>query len=214
MASTDTNPTAPRGSRRRPRWLRRRTWATAWRRLTGRPDTGRWSGTGNLPQRWDERTERLAAMLPAGASVLEFGAGRMVLRRLLPPGTAYTPSDVVDRGPGTIVCDLNGAALPDFPAHDVAFFAGVLEYVRDVPRLVAHLAPRCRHVVLSYAVTDEEGWITRTDRRAHGWVSDLGETALLEIFAAHGFRPVQRDTWRRQRLFRFDRDDASPSGGG
>ena len=45
------------------------------------------------------------------------------------------PSDMVDRGPGTIICDLNIRPLPDLGSgtYDVAVLLGVLEYLRDVP---------------------------------------------------------------------------------
>ena len=108
----------------------------------------------------------MATPIRPGSSVLEFGAGRMVLKQSLPEGCRDTPSDIVDRGPRTIVCDLNARTLPDFPHHDVAVFSGVLEYVHDVPRVVALLARTVDTVVASYADTDSVA--RRITRRAHG----------------------------------------------
>ncbi len=132
----------------------------------GRSDTGRWSDPSNLNESWDVRTAALAKFVPPGSSVLEFGAGRRVLPRYLPAGCQYTPSDLVDRGPGTLVCDLNAAQLPLFPEHDVAVFSGVLEYVLDMDRLLDHLAPTCRIIVASYAPTDVAEQQTAVARRA------------------------------------------------
>ena len=78
--------------------------------------------------------KEIAKLIPAGSNVIEFGAGRRQLEKFLPAGCTYTPSDLVDRGPGTIVCDLNRPPLPDL-RHlrlKVAVFGGVLEYVADV----------------------------------------------------------------------------------
>ena len=78
----------------------------------------------------------------------------MALSEFLPLGCSYTPSDIVDRGLNTIVCDINAPTLPLFPPHQVAVFSGVLEYVWDVPRLIKHLSPGIEMFVLSYAITE------------------------------------------------------------
>jgi hypothetical protein len=174
---------------------------TAWRRQRQGSDVARWSSEGTLSPDWDGRTRLIASLIPAGSSVLEFGAGRLVLRDYLPSGCRYTPSDLVDRGAGTIVCDLNAKVLPDFPRHDVAIFSGVLEYVNDVPRLVRHLSPRVNAFVLSYAVTDTNASLVY--RRADGWVNDFSASALVKVFADHGFRCDRTESWRSQQVFRF-----------
>lgn len=174
---------------------------TNWRRRRGISDVARWRGSENLSAAWDARTEKLAAMIPPGASVLEFGAGRMALRRYLPSTCAYTPSDLVDRGAGTLVCDLNAMELPPFPPHDAAVFSGVLEYVHDAPRLVAHLAPRVTMIVASYAVT--EGEPSAITRRNRGWTNDYSGEEFEAVFAACGFVCDLRDSWEAQKLYRF-----------
>src|SRR5690348_9570014 len=73
-------------------------------RWSGTADHARWSSPGGLEEWWVERTGILAQLLPAGSRVIEFGAGRRQLEKLLPNGCTYIPSDLVDRGPGTIVC--------------------------------------------------------------------------------------------------------------
>ena len=108
---------------------------------------GRWEDA-RPDSTWAERTRILASYIPVGASVLEFGAWTMELKRHLPPLCTYTPSDLFYRGKGTIVCDLNGPELPVFPKHDVAVFGGVLEYAQAL----AHHLRHPRHLLLAPAL--------------------------------------------------------------
>jgi hypothetical protein len=163
----------------------------------------RWGRPESLSDDWNERTERLARMIPPGSKVLEFGAGKMVLRRFLPPGCTYTPSDLVDRGPGTIVCDLNARPLPAFPPHDVALFSGVLEYVRDLHSIISHIGGSVGTIVASYAIREKVP--CRIGRRAHGWISDFTCEEIEGIFARAGFRHDRVEEWGSHKLYRFVR---------
>ena len=179
------------------------------RRARGASDVDRWSNHENLHASWDARTKVLASFVPAGASVLEFGAGRRVLERSLSPDCRYTPSDLVDRGPGTIVCDLNAAELPSFPPHDVCVFSGVLEYVNDVPRLLRHLHPVAGAIVASYAPRADAGASQLIERRRQGWVNDYSVDELTATFAESGFRCDVSQPMGSQQLFRFVREAPS-----
>ena len=116
-------------------------------------DRRRWADPSNIFAAWEPRNKQLAALVPKNSRVIEFGAGRRVFERHLDPSCTYVPSDIVDRGPGTLVFDLNERPLPDLGAdrHDVAVFSGVLEYVRDVPSLIDWLATCVTGCVLTYA---------------------------------------------------------------
>ena len=116
-----------------------RALKTSILKLIGRSDYFRWTPVDSLASNWDSRTMQIAKLISENSSVIEFGAGRQILRDYLPQGCQYTPSDLVDRGRGTIVCDLNSDALPQFSKFDFAVFAGVMEYVNDIPRIVRHL---------------------------------------------------------------------------
>ena len=118
-------------------------------------DRRRWADPDSLYASWEPRNKQVAALVPKNSRVIEFGAGKRVLERYLDPSCTYVPSDVVDRGPGTILCDLNQRPLPALGSdvYDVAVLSGVLEYVRDVPSMldwltkqvavcVAHVRPR------------------------------------------------------------------------
>lgn len=173
---------------------------TSLRKSSDGSDLGRWKNPENLSSKWDSRTARIGALVAAGDSILEFGAGRMVLRDHIPPNCAYTPSDIVDRGAGTIVCDLNGS-LPAFAAHDVAVFSGVLEYVNDVPRLIEHLGNVVRTIVVSYAVLESNP----DGRRSHGWVNDYTSEQFVALFSRAGFACDHEEAWKTQKIFRFVR---------
>ena len=168
-------------------------FSTESRRWFRGSDRARWSKTENLAHDWQSRTLQMARFIPEGAKVLEFGAGRMILRDHLPAGCTYIPSDLVDRGPGTIVCDLNDRQLPAFPQFDVAVFSGVLEYVHDVPRLITHLGSFGNTIVASYACADAIP--SAMKRRSMGWVNDFKEQQLHDLFAKCGWHCQRRDQW-------------------
>jgi len=178
-------------------------------RSLGRSDYERWADPGNLEAWWETRTQKLAAMVPKGTRVIEFGAGTRPLERCLDPSCTYLASDLVERGPDTFVCDLNRRPLPDLgPLHpDVAVFAGVLEYVGDVPSLVEWLSGQVRYCVASYAVARPAGLMRAltagAQRTYYGYMNSYTETDLVSLFHQGGFACLRTDSWNDQRLFLF-----------
>jgi hypothetical protein len=179
---------------------------TSLRKRWGRSDYARWTREDSLHTDWDSRTRIIARLIAPGSSVLEFGAGRLTLRDSLPGDCTYTPSDLISRGDGTIVCDLNAELLPDFPRYSVVVFSGVLEYVHDVPRLVRHLSRACEAFVTSYAVADTNR--STLHRRSCGWVNDFASDEFQRVFERVGFRCDSMLDWRDQKIFRFVRSGA------
>jgi hypothetical protein len=178
--------------------------------LRNASDRSRWQDEHALLGAWDERTALLARLVPPNSSVIEFGAGRMVLPSFLPPGCTYTPSDIVKRSPDTIVIDLNSRELLSIPTHDVAVFSGVLEYIHDVPRLARHLARATPTVVTSYAARRASRFgLTWFRRRSSGWVNDYTAHELIRLFESSGFVCTKTSEWTpsRQWLFQFIRKD-------
>ncbi|HVJ93122.1 MAG TPA: hypothetical protein VM580_25150, partial [Labilithrix sp.] len=178
---------------------------TLYSAFRGVVDLDRWSDTSNLHESWEGRTQLIATMIPDGVRVTEFGAGRLVLRTLLPSSVRYTPSDIVSRSSDTIVCDLN-EPLPDFPDQDVAVFSGVIEYVRDVPGLARSLQKWFPEVIVSYAPV--AGFSVRNwfYRRRVGWMHDMSEQALLAAFKDGGYECSEIRLWANQRIYRFVRN--------
>ena len=71
-----------------------------------------WSDVGN---RWPSRIAAVAALIPPGSSVLDIGAGAQGLRNALPPSCAYTPADLQQRTPDTLVLDVAQADMAGPP---------------------------------------------------------------------------------------------------
>jgi hypothetical protein len=187
---------------------------TRWVRMAvlcslGRSDYTRWGDAGNLEAWWEARTQKLASMVPTDARVIEFGAGTLALKRYLAPTCSYVASDLVPRGPDTFVCDLNRRPLPDLqPLHaNVAVFAGGLEYVRDVPSVVAWLSDHVRYCVASYAVARRSGAVRAlaagARRTYFGYMNSYSEMDLVALFRRGGFACLRTDSWNDQRLFLF-----------
>jgi len=173
-------------------------------------DRRRWADPRNLYASWDPRNKQLAALVPNNSRVIEFGAGRRILERYLDPSCSYVPFDIIDRGPGTIVCDLNQRPLPDLGAnnYDVAVLSGVLEYVRDVPSVLDWLTKYVTVCVLTYAPAKVTGYspgalLERVGRLRHGWMNSYREEELRSLFRERGFELVDEEDWEEQRLFVF-----------
>ena len=149
------------------------------------------------------RTKQIYGLIEPGSSVIEFGAGRLVLKAFLPKGCDYTPTDLVDRGEGTIVCDLNGTSLPEPRPYDVAVFSGVLEYVVDVPRLISHLSKSVEVIIASYVVAQSN----RVSRRAHGWVIDYTSAQFVEVFENARFCCDHSEEWTSQVIYKFRKSE-------
>ena len=175
-----------------------RKLGTILRKILGRSHGKRWQDKQNFLAEWNDRTERIAQLIQVGTSVIEFGAGKLLLKDLLPQGCSYTPSDLFDRGYGTIVCDLNGKSLPSFPSYDVAVFSGVLEYIYDVPRLILHLSNYVDTIIASYAILERN-----ENRRVYGWVNDFSAAEFIEIFENSGFSCDFSEPWNAQMIYQF-----------
>lgn len=169
-------------------------------------DTSRWATEASFEPYWLERNRILATHIPAGSSVLEFGAGMRELEKLLPARCRYTPSDLVDRGPGTLVCDLNRRPLPALPAHDLMVMSGVMEYVHDPADLLVQLRPVAPRLLLSYAAWDEQQ-SSLAKRRELGFVNDFSAEAFFNLLTATGWRSETCGQWGGQLLLRCDRND-------
>lgn len=161
-------------------------------------DLKRWSTLKSFHKTWEERTYILARKIPKDAIVLEFGAGRQILRDQLPKGCTYLHSDIVKRDKDTIVVDLN-KELPEFPKVDVMIFSGVLEYIYDVEKILAHCSKYSNQILMSYAVQDKCRNIDK--RRHHGWISDLSHKNVVDIAKNINMSCNKFDVWRDQYLY-------------
>jgi hypothetical protein len=184
-------------------------------RVSGRPDYRRWVDAKNLEDWWEPRTERVAKLVPPGAHVLEFGAGKRRLETYLDSSCSYMPSDLVDRGPGTVICDLNQRPLPDLRHlnRNAAVFVGVLEYIHKLPALVEWLGAQFEWCVASYDAVDSRPWTTKRvvelgRRKSFGYMNNHEPAEFVAIFERAGFRCVRTDRWESQELYLFVRESA------
>lgn len=183
---------------------------TLYLKAINRSDYERWRHPDSLETWWEPRTRKIATLIPKGIRVIEFGAGQRWLESYLDPSCSYIPSDLIDRGQGTVICDLNHRPLPDLrPMRpDVAVFVGVLEYVKDLASVVFWLSRQFNSCVASYdCANTKPGTIRRIlenlRRVKFGYMSTYTEPDLIELFARSGFTCVRIETWNEQRLFLF-----------
>jgi hypothetical protein len=178
------------------------TW---WRGRLGRTDVKRWENLGNYEVEWDERTRLIASLIPRNSRVIEFGAGRRQLEAMLDASCRYYLSDLVSRGPGTIVCDLNARPLPDLSdlRLDVAVFGGVLEYLSDLGSLPLWLARYVPVCIASYECAHSEphtlSRMREVVRRAGiGWVNTYNERELKRLFERGDFYCEDQVIWKTE----------------
>ena len=144
---------------------------------------------------WGERNPQRARMaafqIPKGSSVLDVGAGSLVLKRFLRPGIRYQPCDLYSRGPGCLVADLNAGEFPtgDF---DWVTMLGVLQFLNDPAWAVAQCRLVARSAIFSYSPTINEtptpgeiAW-----RRNEGWVNEYNRKQYMQIVSDAGWDVV------------------------
>jgi hypothetical protein len=176
--------------------------------VIGGSDYRRWSCEDSLKESWRSRTAFIAKLIPPGSRVIEFGAGKRQLQQHLDATCSYVPSDIVHRGPGTLICDLNVMPLPDLGPHDVdtAVFSGVLEYVHDLPHLFAWLGCHVRRCVFSYHCARGSNaalkrWGERVRRLGHGWINACSEDELCAMWTSAGFDCADSAITSGQKIF-------------
>ncbi|MEO0033908.1 MAG: hypothetical protein RIS94_3666 [Pseudomonadota bacterium] len=145
-----------------------------------------------LATRWDKRAQIAGDWLATEPGVVDIGCGLMTLRDYLTAGTRYVPVDMVDRGPGTVLVDLNAGTLPHF-AERAAAMLGVIEYVHDLPRFLPQLR-QFERVVLSYnhASVQDVLWRLRLREKRVGWGHRLGPVAFARALERAGLHIVTR----------------------
>ncbi len=122
--------------------------------------------------------------LPA---VVDIGCGQMSISAFLPAHTLYIGCDHVARDLDTIVIDLNEASLPLFDVAD-AVMLGVLEYIDDVPALLAQLQ-QFERITLSYCT--HAFWRSGTKRTRY-WRNAYSARQFKALLRAAGFEIVRQ----------------------
>ena len=189
-------------------------------RMFGGADLERWQDLSNHDASWEERSRLIASVIEPKNRVIEFGAGRRKLQTYLDRTCAYIPADLVERGAGTLVCDLNSRPLPDLSGirADLAVFAGVLEYLRDLPAIPRWLARHVPMCIVSYECANTPPHTMKRMREiiarsGIGWVNTYGRDEFLALFTSAGFKCVQTLNWIHptgtEPIFVFRRGDGA-----
>lgn len=157
-----------------------------------------WSNPGTYP----DRVKLIAGMVKPGKGVtrvIEFGCGITPVSLYLPADCHYQGSDLIKRDDNTIVIDLN-KDLPVIARYNVAVFSGVLEYINDIPRVIAWITPYVDTIIASYAVSKGEDM---TGREYNGWINNYTFAEFDNLF--FDFVPIITKVWHGQAITRYDK---------
>lgn len=150
-------------------------------------------------QRWEDpkktfgyqnplRAQYAASLIPDHAGVLDIGAASQILKRFLKPGCRYTPHDIIDRGDGCLVGDLNLREFPD-GVFDWVAFIGVLEYVNDIEWALNRAGASCNKILINYVVLELRPDVAL--RRQRGWHTHLSTGQFEDCISAAGPKAVE-----------------------
>jgi hypothetical protein len=143
-----------------------------------------WSDKENLAPSWDNRAKKVAEIIgDKPCRVLDLGAGSMALSEFLAPGSDYTPSDIVKRGPQYVVADLNKHEFPS-GSFDFVCFLGVLEYIHDVTWCLQRSREAAGHLIVTYCTNLSEDISYRRELR---WVNDFSKAEFEALLAKAGW---------------------------
>ncbi|MFN3657575.1 MAG: hypothetical protein ACK4UO_10015 [Pseudolabrys sp.] len=152
--------------------------------LKALPDEARDAGAVSAAE---HRAQLAAQFIPAGARVLDLGAGGgEALRDRMPFGSSYQ-ADSLTHGKGSLIHNLTGQEFPTKAASesDIVVMLGVVEGVADLENLFTHLRFCRQDVILSYCPTNLVGGEARS---ARGYANHLGYAELVTLFDRYGFR--------------------------
>jgi len=78
-------------------------------------------------------------------------------------------------------------------------FSGVLEYIEDVPALLAKVRQHCTQCILSYHPVDTLECMTT--RLEGGWVNHYSKATMDAIIRKAGFEPLHETGWSGQTIY-------------
>lgn len=161
----------------------------------------RWKSVGDESDKWASRYKALCEHIAPGDSVVEFGCGSEAIRRFLPEGCRYQPSDLIERSSDCVRIDLIEQSPADIGGrYDVTVFAGVLEYLPDPLATIGGALAISRRVLFSYASLDAYPDLPKRIR-AYGWFSHLSLDDLAQGARTRGIRLRDMGRWHKQHLF-------------
>jgi len=164
-------------------------------------DAARWADFEAMGAGAEERAQLASEPIAPGSDVLDLGAGTMALRAALPAGCRYTPADLVQFAPDTLVIDLNAGDFPD-GEFDVVAMIDVVEFLHDPGAVLAAAGRAAPRLVVSYRPA---GGGDATDRRKAGFFNDFSEEDFSGVLAKAGWRVTDRRAGAGLALFLCER---------
>lgn len=160
-----------------------------------------------------KRTEIAGREIPDGSSVLDLGAGTMILKKHLKRNCIYQPCDLFFRGENCLVADLNAGEFPQGRAYDWVTLIGLFQFLTHPKEVLL----KCREVASNMYITfsprlkkdlseaerrwrENEGWFNHYSFREYinvvqgaGWkVNKIGRIPANVILVAEKVDLVER----------------------
>ena len=136
------------------------------------------------------RASAAADELSFAASVVDLGAGAMLLRERLDPGCRYLPVDLFRFAADMVLMDVERAPLATLGRCDAAAALALVEYLHDPERLLATLGELVGQLVLTYPLAGAAD--PPRVRRRRGIVNDLDEAGLTRLVERTGWQVARR----------------------
>lgn len=152
-------------------------------------DFQRWA---DVTDTWGEkhplRARIVAQFIGNRSSVLDLGAGSMVLRQFLRPGCRYQPCDLYPRSPDCLVADLNAGQFPG-GRYDWVAMLGVFQFLQDPAWAVRQCRQVAQFAAFSYSPTIREVPTPKEIqwREGEGWVNHYNYRQYLAMVSEGGW---------------------------
>ena len=167
-----------------------------------RTHTDRWLSADAYNRGWAERSEQLVNMFIEAEyeeekpyTVAEYGCGANApVEKACAAYSNFSVSkfDITKWDEQTTVQDLNNANI-ELQKCDVSVFSGVLEYLNDVPSVIATAMDSSEYLLLSYAFLPaaskqaDKSYINHLKRRVkHGWRNHYSLDELTSLLSKTG----------------------------
>lgn len=143
-------------------------------------------------ERWRERSQAAAALIPWGVALMDVGCGAMHMEEAVAP-RHYVPIDIEARDGRTRILDLNREGIPRawFDEVDVVACMGVFEYLEHPEAVIAAAARAGKRMVCSYNIRDirRDGF----QERLSNWANSYSTAEVETIFVNNGYRIERRE---------------------
>ncbi|WP_041722045.1 FkbM family methyltransferase [Maridesulfovibrio salexigens] len=151
-------------------------------------DCGRWSRWDMLGTEADLRAGMAGQLVPENSSVLDAGAGMMLLRDYIPESSTYTPLDIVARNRNTIIADLNQQQFPE-QDFDVICALYLLEFIHEPQLFLDWSFKHADKLILIYHPLVPGREVSK--RRQAGFFNDFNINKLKLMVEKAGWKEVR-----------------------